>query len=153
MLSELGRDTRQHINDTILSYFDDTQGKHDPVTVGIRINCLPKGELGCVYLCVMEENERGKLYSVKRFRFKPVNWCHTVTLAERYLLLALMRAEDDFDKTVTEALTKIADEIKTNRQSTLSLTVKQISYFTAPLIGRRKSIRWKDRFLRFLRSH
>ena len=151
LLCELGRDTRQHLNDTILSFLDDSRGFHDPVTVGIRINCLPKGELGCIYLCVMED-KNGKLNTVKRFRFKLNNWCSKITLTERYLNLAMLRASLDIDMTVAEQLADMLTEVQANRPTTLALTPKQVSYFTAPLVGRLKSRRWKHAFSRLFRN-
>ena len=142
MLSLLGRDTRQHLYDTILSFLDDERCEQFPVTIGLRVNSLSKGRIGCVYLCIMERNETAKLQTLKRFRFSQKNWHFNRTLTEHHLLTARNFAYE-CGENVLNSLDKLIELVHSERNPVLTLTYKQTEYFTSRRFDQRKCRYWK----------
>ena len=142
MLSLLGRDTRQHIYDTILSFLDDERCADYPVTLGLRVNSLPKGRVGCIYLCVMERAKNQKLHILKRFRFAKCNWYYNQTATEHHLLTARRRACEMGTK-VLHLLNEIICLVQSERNPVLTLTHKQTDYFTTRRFEAVKCRYWK----------
>ena len=80
-LYAINRQTRQHLVDLICSFLDKSHKIKIPpqngeYTLGLRVNCL-QNTYGCVYLCLLNRSEGGRLTTFKRFRFEKNNWAET----------------------------------------------------------------------------